>query len=237
MTTSQTKPAILIELPKTLLQIIRKRGYLFRKFPSRDYSLMGNINGKDWVRAQIPSSDKAWDLCHAISETCKKEMSHLCYAEPEGNIGRFKDLSTPMAAPSINDGLPDIFRTNQPHQHMAGLGVAPFSPHNPHLPGFDLPKIPGMPNIPTMPDIGGMFAPQPTAGRQAVFAQLREIPQFISLNESQQQMFETECAQLRESEAALMLSGFSAVFTIASLPNTSMRLKQFLTTAGIRQNS
>jgi len=70
-----------------------------------------------------------------------------------------------------------------------------------------------------------------------VFAQLREIPQFISLNESQQQMFETECAQLRESESAMMLSGFSAVFTIASLPDTSMRLRQFLTTAGIRQSA
>jgi hypothetical protein len=237
MTTNQNKQAILIELPKALLHIVRKRGYLFRKFPSRDYSLLGNINGKDWVRAHIQSSEKAWDLCHAISETCKKEMSHLCYAEPEGSIGRFKDLSTPMTAPSFNDGLPDIFRSNQPNHHMAGFGPAPFSPHNPHLPGFDLPKIPGMPNIPTMPDIGGMFAPQPTAGRQAVFAQLREIPEFISLNESQQQMFETECAQLRESESAMMLSGFSAVFTIASLPDTSMRLRQFLTTAGIRQSA
>ena len=189
------------------------------------------------MRAQIQSTDRPWDLCHAISEACKKEMSHHCYVEPEGDIGRFKDLFTPMAAPSFNDGIPDIFRSNQPHQRLAGLGSASFPSHNPHLPGFDLPKIPGMPNIPTMPDLGGMFAPQTTGKRQAVFAQLREIPEFVELRENQQQMFETECAQLRESESTMMLSGFSAVFTIASLPDTSIRLKQFFTTAGIRQNS
>jgi hypothetical protein len=255
-TTKETTPSssssssFLIELPGNLRHIIMKRAYFLRALPTRKMFCLQMLGPMAWleITPKEKSQANAWDICHGIAAKIKGELRQEAYVEPASIAGRHHYLTTPAEA---QEDAFDLGNSNNllnqfnPHSQgrnatimdpMAAFSGMNISGFGAGLPGHGMNGIPGMPHIPSIQD----FLPANMQGQKQrpklAFGAIKELPGWKELAENTKLMFEVEAALLAQEASSVMtaLGEVSLLFTIATAPNISKKLRAFLESAGIK---
>jgi hypothetical protein len=256
-TTKEATPSsssFLIELPGNLRHIIMKRAYFLRAMPTRKMFCLQKLGPMAWleITPKEKSQANAWDICHSIAAKIKGELRQDAYVEPASIAGRHHYLTTPSEA---QEDAFDLGNSNNllnkfnPHSQgrnatimdpmaaLTGSGAGMNLPgFGSGLPGHGMNGIPGMPHIPSIQD----FLPANMQGQKQrpklAFGAIKELPGWDELAENTKLMFEVEAALLAEQASSVMtaLGEVSLLFTIATAPNISKKLRAFLERAGIK---